>query len=106
MKTSAACCLADSLALPSAHHRSTPASGEALQHSGDCSCQPAQGQGAILNLLLLLDRGAQLCKYKPCFPISYAPRIMMLKKTETRKRIGKLHHMRENVVEVVAPRKN
>ena len=30
-KTSAACCFADALALPWAHHRSTPASGEALQ---------------------------------------------------------------------------
>ena len=39
------------------------------------------------------------------FPISCTLRIMMLKKTETCKRICKLHHMRENVVEVVALRK-
>ena len=39
-KTSPACYLADALALPWAHHCSTPASGEALQYGGDRSCQP------------------------------------------------------------------
>ena len=63
-KTSAACCFADALALPWAHHRSTPASGEVLQYGGDHSCQPARGRIAILNLLLLLDWGAQFCKCK------------------------------------------
>ena len=63
-KISAACCFADALALPWAHHRSTPASGEVLQYGGDHSCQPARGRIAILNLLLLLDWGAQFCKCK------------------------------------------
>ena len=35
-------------------------------YGSDHRCLPAWGQGALLNLLLLLDVGAQLCKYKPC----------------------------------------
>ena len=84
-KTFAVRCLADTLALPWAHHHSTSASGEALQYSGDCSCLPAQGLGAILNYYYYcLTEEPDCLSINSAFPISCMPRIMTLKRTETR----------------------
>ena len=94
------------LALPWAHHRSTPASGEALLYGGDWwpLLSARTRQGSHSQLLLLLDGGAWLPKYKLCFSYQLHTLDKMLKKT--RKKIRKLCHMTENVVEFIALRKN
>ena len=79
-KTSAACCLADALALPWAHHHSTSASGEALQYGGDCNCLTAWGWGAILNYFYCWTEEPDCVSINSAFLVSCTPWIMTLKR--------------------------